>query len=326
MSILVTGAAGFIGSHLCLRLLDHDEQVIGVDNLNDYYDVALKQARLSMLEEHKGFDFYHADISDEASISNIFDRHASIRKVVHLAAQAGVRYSIENPMTYVQSNLVGQMVILEQCRRHDKFEHLVYASSSSVYGGNTKLPLSVTDRVDRPISLYAATKRSDELMGYCYSHLYELPATGLRFFTVYGPWGRPDMAAYLFTEAILAGKPIKLFNYGDMKRDFTYIDDIVAGVLAALARTPEAVDGQPPHRLYNLGNNHPESLLRFVEVLEGALGRKSQREMLPLQLGDVAETYADIEAAQRDLCFEPSMPIEEGLPQFVDWFRHYHRV
>jgi len=326
MSILVTGAAGFIGSHLCSHLLDRDERVIGIDNLNDYYDVALKRARLSLLEGRKGFNFYHADISAESDISHIFNNNDSIRKVVHLAAQAGVRYSIENPMAYVQSNLVGQMVILEQCRRHDNFEHLVYASSSSVYGGNTKLPLSVTDRVDRPISLYAATKRSDELMGYSYSHLYSLPATGLRFFTVYGPWGRPDMAAYLFTEAILAGKPIKLFNYGDMKRDFTYIDDIVAGVLAALARTPEAVDGQPPHRLYNLGNNHPESLLRFVEVLEGALGRKSQREMLPLQLGDVAETYADIEAAQRDLCFEPSMPIEEGLPQFVDWFRHYHRV
>jgi len=326
MSILVTGAAGFIGSHLCLRLLDRGEQVIGVDNLNDYYDVALKQARLSMLEGQKGFDFYRSDISDEAAISSIFNKYHSIRKVVHLAAQAGVRYSIENPMTYVRSNLVGQMVILEQCRRHDRFEHLVYASSSSVYGGNTKLPLSVSDRVDRPISLYAATKRSDELMGYCYSHLYELPATGLRFFTVYGPWGRPDMAAYLFTEAILAGRPIKLFNYGDMKRDFTYINDIISGILAALARAPEAVDGSPPHRLYNLGNNHPETLLRFVEVLEDSLGRKSQREMLPLQPGDVTETYADIEAAQRDLCFEPSTPIEEGLPQFVDWFRDYHHV
>ncbi|PPR39078.1 MAG: hypothetical protein CFH35_00774, partial [Alphaproteobacteria bacterium MarineAlpha9_Bin5] len=248
----------------------------------------------------------------------------SIRKVVHLAAQAGVRYSIENPMAYVQSNLLGQMVILEQCRRHEKFEHLVYASSSSVYGANTKLPLAVTDRVDRPISLYAATKRSDELMSYCYSHLYKLPATGLRFFTVYGPWGRPDMAAYLFTEAILAGRSIKLFNNGDMKRDFTYIDDIIAGVVAALERAPTPDDGEPPHRLYNLGNNHPESLLRFVELLEGALGRKSKRELLPLQLGDVVQTYADIETARHDLGFEPTTPIDEGVPRFVNWFLDYH--
>ena len=324
MTILVTGAAGFIGSHLCLQLLDRGEHVVGVDNLNDYYDVALKRARLSLIEGRKGFRFYRADISDESAISGIFNNSGSIRKVVHLAAQAGVRYSIENPMAYVQSNLLGQMVILEQCRRHENFEHLVYASSSSVYGANTKLPLAVTDRVDRPISLYAATKRSDELMSYCYSHLYKLPATGLRFFTVYGPWGRPDMAAYLFTEAILAGRSIKLFNNGDMKRDFTYIDDIIAGVVAALERAPTPDDGEPPHRLYNLGNNHPESLLRFVELLEGALGRKSKRELLPLQLGDVVQTYADIETARHDLGFEPTTPIDEGVPRFVNWFLDYH--
>ena len=326
MTILVTGAAGFIGSHLCLQLLGRDHSVIGVDNLNNYYDVSLKRARLSLLEGKGKFRFFHADVSNEADISDIFNNSGPIRRVVHLAAQAGVRYSIENPMAYVQSNLVGQMIILEQCRRHQGFEHLVYASSSSVYGGNTKLPLSTSDRVDRPISLYAATKRSNELMCYCYSHLYGLPATGLRFFTVYGPWGRPDMAAYLFTEAILGGQPIKLFNHGNMKRDFTYIDDIIAGVISALDHVPAAVGDEPPHRLYNLGNNHPECLLKFVEILERELGRKSIREMLPMQLGDVTQTYADIKAAKLDLGFAPITTIEQGLPQFVAWFRSYHGV
>ena len=327
MTTIVTGAAGFIGYHVSLSLLSRGERVVGLDNLNNYYDVALKQARLSRLEGNPSFQFEQLDISKEVELASVFQRYGPIQKVVHLAAQAGVRYSIENPMAYVQSNLVGQVVVLEQCRRHEPFEHLVYASSSSVYGGNTKLPFSTNDPVNTPISLYAATKRSDELMGYCYSHLYGIPATGLRFFTVYGPWGRPDMAAYLFTDAILAGKPIKLFNNGKMKRDFTYIDDIVSGVIAALDRPPGSNDSgenSPPHKLYNLGNNSPEPLMKFVELLECALDRKASIEMLPMQPGDVAETYADIAAAQKDLSFGPRVTIEEGLPLFVSWFREYH--
>ena len=327
MTIIVTGVAGFIGYHVCLSLLSRGEHVVGIDNLNDYYDVALKEARLNHLMTIKGFEFHQLDISDNDGVSQVFERYAPINKVVHLAAQAGVRYSIENPMAYVQSNLVGQVVLLEQCRRQTSLEHFVYASSSSVYGGNTKLPFSVDDPVDRPISLYAATKRSDELMGYCYSHLYRLPATGLRFFTVYGPWGRPDMAAYLFADAILNGQPIKLFNKGDMKRDFTYIDDIVRGIIAALDREPANANGggdSVPHRLYNLGNNHPEPLLKFVKLLEQELGREAVVEMLPMQPGDVAETYADIKTAQDDLGFVPTVAIEQGLPLFVSWFRDYH--
>ena len=324
MSILVTGAAGFIGTHLCLNLLQRKEQVIGVDNLNEYYSVALKQARLALLEKMPGFRFFRADISDESAMSEIFDTCNPVRKVVHLAAQAGVRYSIDNPMAYVRSNLVGQVVILEQCRRTKEFEHLIYASSSSVYGGNTELPFSVEERVDRPVSLYAATKRADELMGYCYIHLYAVPATGLRFFTVYGPWGRPDMAAYLFTQAILEGRPIDLFNNGNMRRDFTYIDDIIDGVVAAIDSIPVADVGSPPHRLYNLGNNQPEPLLRFVEILEKELGQEAKRNLLPLQLGDVTETYAYIETSRRDLDFAPATPIDQGIPKFVAWFKEYH--
>jgi len=328
MTIVVTGAAGFIGHHVCLSLLSRGEKVVGLDNLNNYYDVALKQARLERLSDSKAFKFHQVDISDKDGVSEVFNRYGPIRRVVHLAAQAGVRYSIENPMAYVQSNLVGQLVLLEQCRHHDSLEHFVYASSSSVYGGNTKLPFSVDDPVDRPISLYAATKRSDELMGYCYSHLYRLPATGLRFFTVYGPWGRPDMAAYLFVDAILSGRPIKLFNNGDMKRDFTYIDDIVSGVVAALDRAP-CEDGEVgagvPHRLYNLGNNHPESLSKFVALLEKELACKATVERLPMQPGDITETYADIKQAQKDLGFTPTVTIERGLPLFVSWFRDYHK-
>jgi len=329
MTILVTGAAGFIGHHVCSSLLLRGEEVVGLDNLNDYYDVELKKARLERLVPQKAFHFHQLDISDHEGISQLFADYKSIKKVVHLAAQAGVRYSMQNPMAYVESNLVGQMVLLEQCRRHGGLEHFVYASSSSVYGGNTKLPFSVTDRVDRPISLYAATKRADELMSYCYSHLYKLPATGLRFFTVYGPWGRPDMAAYLFVDAILSGRPIKLFNKGKMKRDFTYIDDIVSGLVSALDRVPSVgVDGLEgaPHKLYNLGNNHPEPLLRFVELIENELARKAVIEMLPMQPGDVEETYADISEAQKDLDFSPSIKISQGLPLFVSWFRHYHNV
>jgi UDP-glucuronate 4-epimerase len=327
MTIIVTGAAGFIGHHVCSSLLSRGEKVVGLDNLNSYYDVALKQARLERLLDIKAFKFHQVDISDRDGVSQIFERYGPIKRVVHLAAQAGVRYSIENPMAYVESNLVGQLILLEQCRHHDPLEHFVYASSSSVYGGNTKLPFSVEDPVDRPLSLYAATKRSDELMGYCYSHLYRLPATGLRFFTVYGPWGRPDMAAYLFVDAILSGRPIKLFNNGNMKRDFTYIDDIVSGVVAALDRVPGEDSGGGagvPHRLYNLGNNHPEPLLKFVALLEKELDCKAVVEMLPMQPGDVTDTYADIRQAQQDLGFAPTVTIEQGLPLFVSWFRDYH--
>jgi len=326
MTVLVTGAAGFIGSHLCDKLLTRGDAVIGVDNLDPYYDVALKRARLARLEGRDGFRFHEADIADGTALAAAVKGAGAVRRVAHLAAQAGVRHSLENPMAYVHSNLVGHLVVQELCRHLDGFEHLVYASSSSVYGASNALPFSVDDRADRPLSLYAATKRADEMMSYSYSHLYRLPMTGLRFFTVYGPWGRPDMAAYLFTAAIIEGRPIKLFNRGDMKRDFTYIDDIVDGVIAALD-SPPADDGDAaPHRLYNIGNNRSESLKRFVEVLEKAIGKKAEFEMLPMQPGDVRETYADIDAIQRDLGFNPATSIDEGLPRFVAWYRDYHGV
>ena len=326
MTVLVTGAAGFIGSHLCDKLLARGDAVIGVDNMNPYYDVALKRARLGRLEGRPGFRFHEADIADESALAAAVKSAGAVRRVAHLAAQAGVRHSLENPMAYVHSNLVGQLVVQELCRRLDGFEHLVYASSSSVYGASNKLPFSVDDRADRPISLYAATKRADELMGHSYSHLYRLPMTGLRFFTVYGPWGRPDMAAYLFTAAIIKGRPIKLFNHGDMKRDFTYIDDIIDGVIAALDSPPADNGDTAPHRLYNIGNNRPEPLKRFVEVLENAISKKAEFEMLPMQPGDVRETCADIDAIQRDLGFNPTTSIDEGLPRFVAWYRDYHGV
>jgi UDP-glucuronate 4-epimerase len=326
MTVLVTGAAGFIGSHLCDKLLTRGDAVIGVDNLDPYYDVALKRARLARLEGRDGFRFHEADIADGTALAAAVKGAGAVRRVAHLAAQAGVRHSLENPMAYVHSNLVGHLVVQELCRHLDGFEHLVYASSSSVYGASNALPFSVDDRADRPLSLYAATKRADEMMSYSYSHLYRLPMTGLRFFTVYGPWGRPDMAAYLFTAAIIEGRPIKLFNRGDMKRDFTYIDDIVDGVIAALD-SPPADDGDAaPHRLYNIGNNRSEPLKRFVEVLEKAIGKKAEFEMLPMQPGDVRETYADIDAIQRDLGFNPATSIDEGLPRFVAWYRDYHGV
>ena len=326
MTVLVTGAAGFIGSHLCDKLLTRGDAVIGVDNLDPYYDVALKRARLARLEGRDGFRFHEADIADGTALAAAVKGAGAVRRVAHLAAQAGVRHSLENPMAYVHANLVGHLVVQELCRHLDGFEHLVYASSSSVYGASNALPFSVDDRADRPLSLYAATKRADEMMSYSYSHLYRLPMTGLRFFTVYGPWGRPDMAAYLFTAAIIEGRPIKLFNRGDMKRDFTYIDDIVDGVIAALD-SPPADDGDAaPHRLYNIGNNRSESLKRFVEVLEKAIGKKAEFEMLPMQPGDVRETYADIDAIQRDLGFNPATSIDEGLPRFVAWYRDYHGV
>lgn len=326
MAILVTGSAGFIGSHVSHALLARGERVVGVDNLNSYYDPALKRARLERLQATPGFSFERADIADLEAMVQVARRHPELSGVIHLAAQAGVRHSLTAPFDYVQANLQGHMVMLEVCRHElPKLRHLVYASSSSVYGGNTKIPFSVEDPVDRPVSLYAATKRADELMSHCYSHLYRMPQTGLRFFTVYGPWGRPDMAAYLFADAIIHGRPITLNNHGEMERDFTYIDDIVAGVLAALDRPP-AGDTDAPHAVYNLGNHRPVALRRFVQILEDALGVEAKIELAPLPPGDVVRTYADIEASTRDLGFEPRVPIEEGLPRFVAWYREYHGV
>ena len=321
MSILLTGVAGFIGFHVAKALLARGDRVLGVDNLNDYYDVGLKEARLAQLRASPNFDFARLDVADREGVLGLVERHRDLRGVIHLAAQAGVRYSLENPFAYIEANVMGTLVMLEAARRIDRLTAITYASSSSVYGANRKQPFSVEDRVDQPVSLYAATKRSCELVAYTYSHLYELPATGLRFFTVYGPWGRPDMAAYLFTRAILAGEPIKVFNEGRMARDFTYIDDIVAGTIAAHDRPPV---GQVPHRVYNLGNHRPEKLLDFISVLERALGRTATKVLLPLQPGDVPESFADIEASRRDLGFEPKTTIEEGLARFVEWYKRYH--
>jgi len=318
MPILVTGAAGFIGYHVSEALLARGEHVVGVDNLSPYYDVALKQARLERLESKRGFKFIRADIGDRQAFGDALSAVSGIDQVVHLAAQAGVRYSLDHPFVYAETNVVGHLVILEYCRALKNLRHLVYASSSSVYGANSELPFSVEDRVDRPVSLYAATKRTNELMSRSYAHLYGLPQTGLRFFTVYGPWGRPDMAIYIFTKAILAGQPIHLFNGGDMRRDFTFIDDIVQGVLAALDRPPE---GTPPHRLYNLGNSRVEPLTRVVELIEGLLGKKAKVINEPMQPGDVKETCADIAASERDLGFAPTTPLDVGLPKFIEWYR-----
>jgi UDP-glucuronate 4-epimerase len=322
MTILLTGAAGFIGSQVALALLKRGERVIGIDNLNDYYDVGLKNSRLELLNQNSNFTFHHIDISNKDAVDYVVKKHDDIDRVVHLAAQAGVRYSTENPFAYVNSNLVGHMVILEMCRNLKNFKHLVYASSSSVYGGNTKLPFAVDDPVDTPLSLYAATKKADELLSHSYSHLYKFPTTGLRFFTVYGPWGRPDMATFLFTKAILEGKPIDVFNNGDMKRDFTYIDDIVKGTIAALDNPPS---GTPPYKIYNLGNHKAENLMYFIKILEQALGKKAEINFKPMHPSDVKETYADIAAAQKDLSFSPSTGIEEGLPKFVEWYRSYYK-
>ncbi len=324
MTILVTGAAGFIGMHVATALLDRGETVVGADNLNDYYDPALKRARLARLESRDSFSFVRVDLADRDQVFAVVDARPDIDRVVHLAAQAGVRHSLTDPFVYVQSNVMGHLVVMEACRRLPSIRHMVYASSSSVYGGNDVLPFSADDRVDNPVSLYAATKRADELMSDCYAHLYGLPMTGLRFFTVYGPWGRPDMSAWLFTDAILNDRPIRLFNHGKMRRDFTYIDDVIAGVLGALDRPPTGGAGQRPHRVYNLGNHRAEELMRFVEVLEQACGREAVKVFAEMQPGDVKETYADIEAARRDLGFEPKTSIEEGLPRFVAWYRAYH--
>jgi UDP-glucuronate 4-epimerase len=325
MTILVTGAAGFIGAHVSQALLARGETVLGLDNLNDYYPVSLKRARLEWLSEQKHFRFATCDIADADALKAALGA-TKLRRVVHLAAQAGVRYSLENPMAYVRSNLVGHAVMLELCRHCDSLEHLVYASSSSVYGSGAKLPFCEHEPLTPPASLYAATKQADELVSQVYSRLYGLKQTGLRFFTVYGPWGRPDMAYWTFTEAILAGKPIRIFNHGDMRRDFTYIDDVVAAVLASLDHAPQATSAGPPHRLYNVGNNRPEPLLHFVEVLESILGRKTEHRLEPMQPGDVKETFADITDARRDLGFSPKTPIEEGLKRFVAWYRAYHRI
>jgi UDP-glucuronate 4-epimerase len=326
MAVLVTGAAGFIGFHVSKALLARGERVIGVDNLNDYYSVALKQARLAALAPQSGFSFNRLDLAERGALAALCAAQPGLDRIVHLAAQAGVRYSLVNPHAYVSANIVGQLEVLEACRRIPGLKHLLFASSSSVYGGNTKLPFAVSDRIDTPQSLYAATKKADELMTYCYSHLYAIPSTGLRFFTVYGPWGRPDMAAWLFTEAILAGRPIRVFNRGKMRRDFTYIDDIVAGVLAALDRPPPAAEGAPPFRIFNLGNHRSEELPRFISVLEQALGKKAIVELAPMEPGDVPATFADITESKRDLGFSPATTIEEGLPRFVAWYRDYHRA
>jgi UDP-glucuronate 4-epimerase len=320
MALLITGCAGFIGYHLAARVLAAGERVIGIDNLNDYYDVALKRARLARLEQNQGFLFQPIDISDAEALSALVEHHPEIDRIVHLAAQAGVRYSLSKPLAYVDANLRGQVIVLEAARKLKNLRSLIYASSSSIYGANRKQPYSVDDRADHPVSLYAASKRAGELIAESYCQSYGMSATGLRFFTVYGPWGRPDMALYLFTEAILDGRPIKVFNEGRMSRDFTYIDDVIDGVVAAVHQPPTE-PGE--HRIYNIGNNRPEALLDFIATLERALGCEAIKEMLPMQVGDVVSTYADIEPARRDLGFEPRIAIAEGIPRFVAWYRDY---
>lgn len=333
--ILVTGAAGFIGFHLANRLLDAGHTVVGLDNLNDYYDVNLKLSRLKMLEARSGFRFVKGELADREALAGLFAEER-FEIVVNLAAQAGVRYSLVNPHAYIDSNIQGFMNILEGCR-HNRVRHLVYASSSSVYGANTLMPFSVHDNVDHPVSLYAATKKANELMAHTYSALYGLPTTGLRFFTVYGPWGRPDMALFLFTRAILAGKPIDVFNNGRMQRDFTFVDDIAEGVFRVMFHLPqvnEAWSGErpdpgtsfAPYRIYNIGNNNPVELLQFINVLEECLGRKAEKNFLPLQPGDVPATYADVEDLASDVGFRPATPIEEGIKRFVAWYRNYYGV
>ena len=335
MRVLITGSAGFIGSNLALRLLERGDEVIGVDNLNDYYDVELKKARLARTAGHARYTDIRADIADRAAMDKVFAEHRP-QRVVNLAAQAGVRYSLENPHAYVETNLVGFANILEGCRHHG-VEHLVYASSSSVYGANTHMPFSVHDNVDHPVSLYAASKKANELMAHTYSHLYGLPTTGLRFFTVYGPWGRPDMALFLFTRKILAGEPIDVFNYGKHRRDFTYIDDIVEGVIRTLDHVarpnpewsgdaPDSATSRAPYRLYNIGNNHPVELMHYIEVLESCLGRKAEKNLLPLQPGDVPDTYADVSDLVADVGYQPATSVEDGIGRFVEWYKDYYRI
>ena len=333
--VLVTGAAGFIGFHLCARLLDRGEDVLGLDNLNDYYEVGLKIDRIGQIETRRNFKFLKMDISDRSSMSELFSKE-EFDVVVNLAAQAGVRYSLLNPHAYIENNITGFLNILEGCRRHP-VAHLVFASSSSVYGASTKMPFSVHDNVDHPVSLYGATKKANELMAHAYSNLFNVPCTGLRFFTVYGPWGRPDMVLFIFTKAILEGRPIDVFNYGKMQRDFTYVDDIIEGVVRVMdrvpgpgpgwdSRRPDPATGSGPYRLYNIGNNNPVELARLIEVLEDCLSKKAERNLLPMQAGDVVATYADVDDLMRDVGFKPSTPIEDGVKKFVEWYRSYYRV
>lgn len=335
MKVLVTGAAGFIGFHVSQRLLARGDEVVGLDNINDYYDVSLKQARLAQLLGMKNFRFHKADLADRVAIDTILSE-GNFDRVVHLAAQAGVRYSITNPHVYIDSNVTGFLHILEGCRHH-RVQHLVYASTSSVYGAHTSLPFSVHQNVDHPISLYAATKKANELMAHTYAHLYRLPVTGLRFFTVYGPWGRPDMALFLFTKAIIEGKPIDVFNGGNMRRDFTFVEDIVEGLVRALdkvaapnrhwdSNAPDPATSTAPYRLYNIGNNQPVDLMHFIEAIEKAVGKKAIKNLMPLQPGDVPETFADVEDLVRDVGFKPATSIEDGVRKFVAWYRQYYRV
>lgn len=333
MRILVTGAAGFIGSALSARLLERGDEVVGLDNLNDYYDVSLKEARLARLTDQAGFTFERLDVADRAGMASLFER-AKLDRVVHLAAQAGVRYSLENPHAYIDSNLVGFTNILEGCR-HSEVEHLVYASSSSVYGANSEMPFSVHHNVDHPLSLYAATKKANELMAHTYASLYGLPTTGLRFFTVYGPWGRPDMALFMFTRNILEGRPIDVYNYGNHRRDFTYIDDIVEGVIRTLdqvaepnpdwnSASPDPGTSSAPWRVYNIGSHRPVELLRYIELIEEATGKKAELNLLPMQPGDVPDTYADVDDLKAAVGYAPSTPVEEGVARFVQWYRDYY--
>lgn len=329
MKILVTGAAGFIGSYLCRRLLDDGQCVIGVDNLNDYYDVNLKYARLKTLEKYEKFEFIKLDISNKAELDGVFEQEGGFDVVVNLAAQAGVRYSITNPQAYISSNIIGFFNILEACR-HYPVGHLVYASSSSVYGTNKKVPYSTEDKVDNPVSLYAATKKSNELMAHAYSKLYGIPCTGLRFFTVYGPYGRPDMAYFGFTNKLVKGEKIQIFNYGDMKRDFTYIDDIVTGIVNVMGKVPDVTEDGVRYKVYNIGNNSPEDLMNFVSILEeclmkeGIIKAPAEKELLPMQPGDVYQTYADTSELERDFGFKPSTPLRVGLARFAEWYKEYY--
>ncbi|MCX7101441.1 MAG: NAD-dependent epimerase [Methylobacter sp.] len=335
LKILVTGAAGFIGSTLCIRLLERGDEVVGIDNLKDYYDVNLKLARLERLKNHERFKFIKLEIADREAIEGLFARE-KFQRVMHLAAQAGVRYSITNPHAYIDSNIVGFINILEGCR-HNAVEHLAYASSSSVYGANTQMPFSIHDNVDHPVSLYAASKKANELMAHTYSHLYKLPTTGLRFFTVYGPWGRPDMSLFMFTRNILEGKPIDVFNYGNHRRDFTYIDDIVEGVIRVIDQpaqinmnwsgdNPDPATSLSPYRIYNIGNNNPVNLLTFIETLEKCLGKEAIKNFLPLQPGDVPDTYADVSDLVNDLGYKPSTILEDGIRDFVEWYNKFYNI
>ncbi len=334
MRILLTGAAGFIGFHTAQILLQRGDEVVGLDNLNDYYEVTLKQARLAQLTQYPNFRFVRMDLADRSGIAELF-KQEKFQRVINLAAQAGVRYSIQNPLAYIDSNVVGFANILEGCR-HNGVEHLVYASTSSVYGANTRMPFAVTQNVDHPLSFYAATKKANELMAHTYAHLYRLPVTGLRFFTVYGPWGRPDMALFLFTKNILAGKPIDVFNYGNHRRDFTYVADIANGVVRAMDRVaqpnpewdsnnPDPSSSNAPYRLYNIGNNQPVELMKYIQTLEQCLGKKAELNLLPLQVGDVPDTYADVEALVRDVGYKPATPVEVGIRNFVDWYLSYYK-